>query len=119
MGRKINELISRAATIAAGQSLSNVIELEGAEVFAIHMPAAWDAANITLQAAPFFGGTYQDVYDDLGSEVAITAGAGKCIAIDANALKLAGLNFVKLRSGTGATPVTQTVARSITVVCKH
>ena len=116
---KVNRIFTRTVTIASGQSLGNAIDLEGAEVFALHMPAAWTTANLTLQAAATSGGTYQDVYDDLGSEVVITAVAARAIAVDANALKLAGLQFIKLRSGTTGTPVAQGADRTITVVCKH
>ena len=105
----------QSTTIASGTSLSGEIEVKN-QLLAIEMPAAWTAASITFQASSTSGGTYKDVYDDLGSEVTLTAGANRVITIDNNALKLASLKFIKLRSGTTATPVNQAAARVINII---
>lgn len=116
---KINHIDVRSATIASGGSLSTPLELEGAAIFGLIMPAEWTAANLTFQACDTFGGTYQNLYDDSGTEVTVTAAAARCIAIDLAALKLAGFNYIKIRSGTSATPVNQAAARTIKLICKH
>jgi hypothetical protein len=112
----------RTVSIAAGATgLSGEIDLEGASLMAISMPAAWTPANITFQAASALaanGGVYQDVYDDSGSEVVVTAAAAHIITVDLNALKLAALRYIKIRSGTTATPVDQTTPRTITLILK-
>lgn len=106
-------------TIASGASLSGAVDLEGFAVVAIEMPAAWTAAGITFQAASLSGGTYLDVYDDAGAEVAISAGASRVIAVTgADADALAPLQFIKIRSGTGGVPVAQAAERKLRLICK-
>lgn len=109
---------TRTVTIAASASLSGEIDLEGFTLAAIEMPAAWTAANLTLQAASASGGTFQDLKDDAGAEVTITAAAAIMIGLDAVAPEVAALRFLKLRSGTSAAPVAQAAARTLTLVLK-
>lgn len=106
------------ATIAASASVSGEVDIGGATIVGIHMPADWDAANLTFQAAHETGGTYWDVYDDAGTEVSVTAAADRAIGCDAKALELSAWRYIKIRSGTTGTPVTQTAARTLVLVLK-
>lgn len=106
------------ATITSGASVSNVIDLEGYQLSAFCMPAAWDAAAISFLSAPTADGTFEPVYAD-GIEVTEPVAAGRCCPISSNALALASLRFIKLRSGVAATPVVQTAARTITLSLKR
>lgn len=103
-------------TIANGASLSEEISTGDLLVCGIVMPSAWTAASITLQAARVKGGTLNDVYDKNGTEVAITTAAGRHVVLDPTLL--AGCQFLKLRSGTAATPVNQGAARTLYLVCR-
>lgn len=106
-------------TIASGQSLSNEVDLEGFSVVAIEMPGAWTAAGLSFQAASLRGGTHKDLYDDAGAEVQVSAGASRVVAVTgADADALAPLRFIKIRSGTAATPVNQAAERSLRLICK-
>lgn len=105
-------------TIASGASLSDIIDLGAHKLCAILMPAAWTAANLTFQAAISPRGTFTDVYDDAGVEVAVTAATSRCIGLDATASELAALRFIKLRSGTAGVPVNQGAARTIYLILK-
>ena len=109
---------TKALTIANGASLSGEIDLEGFKNFAIEMPAAWTAANLTFQAASASGGTFQNVHDDAGTEVVVTAAAARVIGMDAVKRELAALRFIKIRSGTTGTPVNQGAARTLTLILK-
>lgn len=109
---------TKTATILSGASQSNAIDLEGYPLSALHMPAAWDTASITFLSAPTLDGTYQPVYAD-GIEVNEPAAAARCIPIASNALALASIRFIKLRSGTAGTPVNQTADRVITLALKR
>lgn len=111
--KTLNVSLSTAAT-----GLSSMVDLEGYSFFAINMTTAWDTANITLQACPTGDGTFQDVYDDNGTEVTITAAASRIITVNTNLYNLAPLRFIKLRSGTTATPVAQSTSRTLTLVLK-
>ncbi len=108
----------KTVTIANGASLSGEVDLGGYALAAIQMPSAWTAANLTFQAATASGGTFQEVYDDLGNELTVQAAASRCIGIDSVAGALAPLRFIKIRSGTAATPVNQAADRTLTLILK-
>lgn len=106
------------ATITSGQSLSSAIDVSDMAILTVYMPAAWDSAAITFTASATQTGTYGSVYDDAGTEVSITSAnavAGRVIVDKTILEQLAGLRWLKVRSGTTATPVNQTADRAITV----
>ena len=109
------------ATIANGASLSDAIDLRDYAIAAICLPAAWTAAAITFTASASQSGTYNSVYDDAGTEVAIASAnvvASRVLVNKAILEQLAGLRWVKMRSGTAATPVNQGADRAVTVLLK-
>ena len=114
----------KTATIANAGTISNAIDLEGYQLAALIMPAAWTASGgITLLASDTLDGTYGPVYDDTGTEVKVTAAsggaAGTRIPIVQNAVALASLRFIKLRSGIAGTEVAQAAERVITLSLKR
>ena len=110
---------TKTVTIANGATgLSDAIDLEGYQLAAIQMPATWVAAAITFLAATESGGTFQSVYN-AGTEVSETVAQARCQTIVANMPALAPLRFIKLRSGTAATPVNQTADRVLTLILKR
>lgn len=106
------------ATIAESASLSGAIDLSAFKYITILMPAAWDAANLTFQACDTATGTFQDVYGDDGTEISVTAAASRAIVVNAKQASLLPLSHIKIRSGTTGTPVAQTAARTIKLICK-
>lgn len=102
-------------TIANGASLSGAAFV-GGRLSAIIMPAAWTAANLTFQGSED-DSTYNDLYDDAGTEYVVTAGASRYIVLDP--LAFVGVDFVKIRSGTSATPVNQGAARVVRFVLRQ
>jgi hypothetical protein len=102
------------ATIASGASLSSEVRVPGGKaVVAILMPATWTTANLTFSVS-FDGATYQNLYDDLGSEVTVVAATGDRV-IRLMPSEWWAAPFFKLRSGTSGTPVNQAGARTITL----
>jgi len=106
------------ATIAKDAAVSGVIEIGGARHFAIQMPAAWTAANLTFQSSNLVDGTFYDVYGSDGIEILVTAAASRMITIDIHQGALAPLSFIKIRSGTTAVPVNQVAARTLNIILK-
>lgn len=109
------------AVIAIGTSLSTEIDTQDFPFIGVIMPAAWTAANLTFQVASrdaATGGVYSNLFDDVGQEVVVSATAGRAIAIDAAALKLAPFSYLRVRSGTSATPVNQAAERTLVFVMK-
>ena|SRR3990167_4778402 len=108
-----------AAAIASGENSTGEIDLEGFTALAIQTPSAWTTANLTFTATEVTGGTHQDVYDDAGAEVTVTASASKVIGIgDTVMKKLRALRFVKIRSGTTGSPVNQGGPRTLNLILK-
>lgn len=102
--------------ILSGASLSNELDLTGQVVTAIHMPAGWDSAAITVVASDkptTEDEDYDPVYSSAGTELSLTVAANRVIYLDPSVTR--GLRFVKLRSGTAGAAVNQTADRVFTV----
>lgn len=102
-------------TILANQSLSTPIDLGEATLVSFSMPSAWTAGNLTFQASDSLDGTYKDVYDSTGSELVVTASSNRVIC---DIPEIAALRFIKVRSGTSASPAPQGANRVIRVFVK-
>lgn len=104
----------RTVTIATGQSLSNtLVDFDGQMLLGVIMPAAWDAANLTVQVS-HDDTNFNNLYDADGVEVTIVSGASRYIRV--NPADFTGPSALKLRSGTAAAAVTQTADRTITLL---
>lgn len=112
-----------AASIASGASLSGGVEIGNYPILALFVSSGWTSAAITFQGSVDGGVTYANVFDDSGVEVVIAANviptAANQIFVNASILeKLAGLQFIKIRSGTSVTPVNQASAVTVTLGAK-
>lgn len=101
--------ISNGTSLSAGIDLSNYGFVTG-----IVMPAAWDAANLTFQSS-HDNSTWNNVYDDVGTEYTVTAAASR--RINTTLTNFIGIRFLKVRSGTSGTAVNQTADRVLQLVC--
>lgn len=103
-------IVNTSAAIASGQSLSAAVVVNGDALVEIQMPATWTTANLTFQTSPD-GTTFQDLYDEEGTEVTVTAAASRNIKL--NGAEWANIEWLKVRSGTTGTAVNQGGARTI------
>jgi hypothetical protein len=106
------------AIILSGASLTSAIDLSTSDqrcgrLMAIHMPAAWTTASLTFQGSPD-GITYQNIYNASGAEYSVAAAASRDIILPPG--DFAGFRYLKIRSGTSGTPVTQAADRTLTVL---
>ena len=101
--------------IALNASLSGAVEIGDAKQIAISMPADWTAANLTFQGS-YDGATWWDVYDDAGTEVNVTAAEDRLIVLGTITKNLRPLRFLKVRSGTAGSAVTQGAARTLHLI---
>jgi len=106
--------MSISATIAINASLSDSINLGGGKLAGIQMSAAWTAAVITFQGSED-GTTFYDLYDRYGSEISWTVVAGKLHCND-DVVPFLSIRFLKVRSGTTASAVTQEAARTLGII---
>jgi hypothetical protein len=108
-----------SVTIASGQSLSGAAGIGDYAVVGVIMPVAWDAANLTFQGAQESSGTFGNLYDEAGSELTVTAAAGRSIVMTGTKKDvLGGFPWIKVRSGTSGAPVNQTANRTIILLLK-
>jgi hypothetical protein len=116
-----NILMIPVSIPAGATGLSGVIDLKGCQAFAIKMPAAWVSADITFQACERSGGTFYDLYDDNATtpvEVNLKVAQQKTYSLVRVSPHLAPLQYIKIRSGVSATPVNQTGAPTLYLLCK-
>lgn len=104
---------SQPVLIKAGQSMSERVDLGSRRLFALRMPTAWTAADLTFQATGD-GVNWLDLYDEYGAERIVAAGASRVISIDPG--PWLGLSELRIRSGTSDSPVPQAADREIFVV---
>jgi hypothetical protein len=79
------------------------------------MPAAWTAAALTFQVSDDAGATWKELLDDTGTAITITGpAAGNRLNVATG--DFASAIFLKVRSGTSATPVNQAAARTLTLI---
>lgn len=114
VGRHQGALVSGApvqtenATIAVSGNLSAAIALKGRLLSGVTVPAATEGTAMTFQGCDSATGTFLDVYDKDGNELSVVIGASKYTALDPT--QFFGLDFVKVRTGTAASPTAQTGA---------
>lgn len=103
----------QTATIGAAASLSGIINPGMNKAARISMPAAWTAANLTFQVLSGDGVTYQNLFDNFGTEYSVTAAAGREILLPL--VDFLSIASFKIRSGTAAVPVVQVAAATLIV----
>lgn len=108
------DIATVTTTIAAAASLSPAIDLTTKRLAGIIIPSSWSAANLTMQVSPD-GTNWSDLYDSVGTEYTITAAASRAIIVPLH--DMIGFRYIKIRSGTAGTPVNQTDARTLTLIC--
>ena len=112
-----NEVEPLVATIALSGNLSAAVRLpNGHGLVGLLMPAAWTAADITVQVS-LDNATFYNLYTPDAGEVTILVSAA-ATAIYLLPAEWILANYIKVRSGTAASPVAQAAARSITLVTK-
>jgi hypothetical protein len=106
------------ATIAVSASLSGAIDIGDGGLVGIQMPTTWTTATtLSFQASSDLNGTYVEAVDNTGTAITCTGVTG-AIYIALNAATFAGMRYIKIRSGTSGSPVTQAGARTITTMVR-
>jgi hypothetical protein len=110
----ITEATVLTVTIANGQSLSTAAAIGAGTLIGIQLPTITSAA-LTFQGSAD-GVTYVEALDASSAAVTVSASVGtRYIKAPAD---LAGVPYLKVRSGTSGAPVNQGAARTITLVVK-
>jgi len=105
-----------SVSIASGASLTDAVNLYGLRLFAVVMPSAWTAANLTFQTSYDGGTTWANMFDQSGSEITATADTSRCIVV--NPTQFAAQQYLRIRSGTSSTAVTQSAARALRLILR-
>lgn len=100
------------ATIASSGTTSGVIDLGGATLCGIIVPAAMTGSAISLQMSNDDTGTFVAVQDGAGSDLSLAIAASKYVPFS-NLTLMAGLRFIKLVSNS-----TEAAERTITLVTR-
>jgi hypothetical protein len=92
-------------TIPHNGSLSDGIDCSSGRIVRITVPQEFTDANLTFQVSTD-GNFYNDLFDDDGKEITISAEANTGIVITKPWTR--AIAFIKIRSGTRSNPVKQT-----------
>ena len=105
-------------TIPAGQSASDALDTADMIPLGVITPGAWTEAALSFQVSAD-GSTWIPLYDQYGSEVSIPSSAiptGAARAFSIALANVAAWRFIRLVSGTNATPVSPAASRSIVLL---
>jgi hypothetical protein len=103
-----------SVVIANGQSLSSAAEIGAGTLAGIQLPTI-TSASLSFQGS-FDGTTYVEVLDASSNPVAVSTSTGdRYLKAPAD---LAGVPFLKVRSGTSGAAVAQGAARTIQLIIK-
>lgn len=107
--------------IRNGFSVSEPKDVGGWDPIAIDFVTPWTTANISFLAAEKFDGTYASVYGPTGTEAVVTTGtqARTILLAPGSLADLRGLRYLRLRSGTEASPVVQAGDRTINLLVRQ
>jgi hypothetical protein len=108
-----NSFTTTTATIASGASLSGIIDLGTNDLIGIIFPATWTTASITFQFS-IDGTNFYDAYSSTAELSSTAASASRMISINAVTYDMG--RYIKIRSGTSATPVNQAADRILTLI---
>lgn len=98
-------------------SITERINLGGLRLFSIVMPTEWTSASLTFQMSPDGETAWSNIKDSTGGEITAIANAGDCIVLDPSLF--AAFQYIRIRSGTIALPITQESARSLRLLLRR
>lgn len=110
-------LFAQQVTIKSGTAVSEMIATQGKALVAIEMPAAWDAANIGLQASLSGNASkLKNVYDNAGNpEQAVVAASEFIVFPTTDACFGPFIALTSMAAGT-VTPTNQSADRVLTLL---
>ena len=91
-------------TIKRGESLSEGVDCSAGQIVRITVPQEFTESNLTFQVSSN-GDLYNDLFDDRGDEITVTATPDSAIVITEPWVRSVG--WLKLRSGSRDHPVEQ------------
>lgn len=103
------------AVIANGQSLSGPVALGGGVVCGIITPAALTTATALTFQVSYDGGTFVDLHNE-SAEYSVTVDPAASWYVRLSKDVFEGAQAVRVRTGSGASPVSQGAARTFIVV---
>jgi hypothetical protein len=109
-------LVQTAVLLANTTSLSGAVAFGDKVPVGIAVPAAFDGTSLTFQVSADGGTTWSEFYDASGAAVTITISTSRYIYLDRNVW--AGVNNIKVRSGTVGSPAAQSADHTLTFVSR-
>lgn len=103
------------ATIAINTSVSGALDMDKNSLLGFIMPSAWTTAGITIEVSTD-NSNWFPALDAYGSTVGYIASPVVSNAYAVDVQSLLPWRYIRFRSGTTASPVVQTAARTIPIV---
>ena len=102
------------ATIAAAANISSGVSLGSNKLYAVGLPSVWVNAVVTFRGS-VDGTNYFDLVHENGKPVALEGNASTIVLLD-TPVQFKGLTSIVARSGTSASPVTQTSQSNVLLI---
>lgn len=109
---------SKTVTIANGESVSSTIDTLRSTVIGLIFPAAWTTAALTIEVSADNATWIGLAYDNAGYQCNCIASPAVSSAYSISLDGMLPYRYIRLRSGTTATPVNQGGDRAITVITR-
>jgi hypothetical protein len=101
-------------TIAAGQSLSDVVDCTTGTLIRIHMPVDWTAGAVLTFQSSADNTVFRDLFDHMGNEHTMNVVKGVAVLVPIERYRR--LAYLKFRSGPRAAPLVQAQQRRFGLV---
>ena len=106
------------ATIANGASVSNAVDVRDASLLGFFAPAAWTAAALQFEASADGSTNWVPITDSAGSAVGSFSALTALYAYALDPVAMLPWRYIRLLSGTVATPVNQAADRVFTIITR-
>lgn len=115
-----------STTIPDNQALSGAVDLGHHKLIALELPETFNTTTLTFQAKAkrvddevSTPEDWDNVYTDAGTEFSITVAAGRVVVLVGDKREaLSALRYIRVRSGTAASPVNINPGGVIRFICK-
>lgn len=111
-----NTPVGDTLTIPNGGSVSPDMDLVNRTCVGLIMPAVFTAAALTIEVSVDRAAWIGVAFDDTGTQCNVVASPVVSCAYQLNAMGMLPYRYIRIRSGTTASPVNQGQATTITVI---
>lgn len=105
-----------SVVISDGESLADSLDLGNNRPIAFEIPSTWTTADITFQSWSYSEKKWVNMIDYQGNEIEYVPLTSTSCRINVYPIHFIGVRYLKIRSGTSASPVNQSGDKRIGII---